>query len=496
MFFDYKKWVLVSGIIVSGALAFVLTPLWKWKSGANPKTLRVGLLGSPSSLDPRKANDLNVHLVLQAVHSGLVKYSSTGQIEADLAKSWRVNGVSREMIFVLDRDRLDGVGQNISCDEVAKSLEEAFQASAQDGGHFDGSCENQDELTLRQVSDPEPLLSSLARTTFAIVPERYSGGLGQYELIASTPKFIQLRLRESAKQGGEKDVSQRPVFIEFQVFDSSMSAIQAFRTGEVHVVFVGASDSIESIERESVRTTPAVGARWFISFGGKFQRGSLFRRCLNRYLDRDRVVSTINRGELRVAEPAFGVFSYQVPDMIYRPNLLEEGPTIRSCRFELSRHRSNHEILVLRESAPIAAVKDLENQMSALGVKVKITPLARPEFIARFIASDFEMAFLGFGASDSVAESINSFFSQKARLPFLPVQFRKSDAQIRKIIQDMQNPIDVRDLDASLFKQALILPLFFERSVHLVSKCLEFPSASANNPIVDLKSVRFKHDCH
>src|ERR1700677_3667111 len=70
----------------------------------NPTTLRRGIGGEPSSLDPGVASDTFSYEVIRDMYEGLATESADGQILPGVASSWSVDQTGTEYTFNLRHD--------------------------------------------------------------------------------------------------------------------------------------------------------------------------------------------------------------------------------------------------------------------------------------------------------------------------------------------------------------------------------------------------------
>jgi oligopeptide transport system substrate-binding protein len=76
-------------------------------------TLRRGIGGEPSSLDPGEASDTFSYEVIRDVYEGLVAESADGQIVPGVASSWSVDQAGTQYTFNLRHDAMWSNGQPV-----------------------------------------------------------------------------------------------------------------------------------------------------------------------------------------------------------------------------------------------------------------------------------------------------------------------------------------------------------------------------------------------
>ncbi len=172
--------------------------------GASAKdTLKNGSSAEPTSMDPAKSKDLVTWMYVLQVYDTLVKYDyPTKSFVPALAKEWKVNDDSTEVLFTLRDDITFHNGDKLTVDGAVWSLQRALESTftAQINGsmdHFEKVDDSHLKLVLKYPY--APIMEVLVTPSWGIVSKRaveeaeaagkefgremFNGGTGAYKLL-------------------------------------------------------------------------------------------------------------------------------------------------------------------------------------------------------------------------------------------------------------------------------------------------------------------------
>lgn len=481
---------IIFGFMFSVLLALIWTVVTRYLKPNPPPSfsLRVGLLGEPSSLNIFEAKDLNVHIVLSPIHRGLISLNRFGQFDGALAERWSIDSEAKIVDFYLKEE--SSVSSVASCSEFLETFELNTKYNRAPLRQFTVRCLKRHVIRFENVNDIEILFSFLSRIYNSVLPSKFlnsnvhSEGFGNFRLYSKGSKEIRLV---------RKNIELSPREILFEIFDSVESALDAFKVGLLDVLPISDIASIPSDLDSFVHTSPAISSTWFIAMGtgGHLWKSPIERACVNSTLDRRSLASIFNRKQIEFAIPAFSVISGIDAAFDFRPSLIDK--VNRACA---TRRNRVLEMIYAAESSSQSAVRELLTQLEALGYIVVNRPLRKQEFIATLYHGRFDLAFVGYGASDSVKESIFTFYSSLSRMPFVPHTLRLSEEMEKRVLHsDRLRVEELFSLQAELWTESSIIPLFHLRPANLVQRCFELEATSAHNPILNIDTISRDLNC-
>jgi len=106
----------------------LLSPLVSCESPDSPSVLRLYDVG-PITLDPATSGDMNSHVYVMHLYSGLVGLDEQMQVEPDIAKSWTISEGGTRYIFELRDDVLFHSGKAVTAQDFKYSWERACNPS-------------------------------------------------------------------------------------------------------------------------------------------------------------------------------------------------------------------------------------------------------------------------------------------------------------------------------------------------------------------------------
>lgn len=477
-------------LVIVGALCFLAVLFIARNRAQDLKTeirdsdrLRIGIFGRPSSLNIFKAKDLNTHVVLAPIHRGLVKFNYLGQVESALAESWQIDQAKRRIDFQLKSE--------LKCSDIIQSFERAKVAVRTPLTNFEAHClPDGTTLRLENVQDAESLFPLLGRIYFAILPaallsnEIHGQGYGPFKLVTNRPDFIEMERIDRSKDG--------PLAIDFKIYKTVPEGIDAFKRNEVDILPLTDSGLLEPSFLKYVHTSPVYSTIWFLSFGSKKSTwtSAVARSCLNWKINRAAITKSLNTNGIEFAVPAFSVLSGRGKMAEFRPTLpdtLDKCPRAKNVRVEVT---------YSAESASKVAISSLFLELSRLGYVPVGVPLEKRKYVERLISGDFDLVFGGFGASDSLKESVLTFYSESSNFKFVPRPLSLSSEDFKKFeLESMMSDENVFDLQSELWRRSAIIPILYMRPATLVRGCFELEASNTHNPILNLDSVRRRAKC-
>ena len=214
-----------------------------------------GLIGQMGRLNPMFDQLNNVDRdINRLLYSSLIQYNSEGIPQPGLAESWGINQDRTEYNFLLREDLLWHDGEPVTTDDIAFTIEllqdPAFPVPEDQRALWEAVEVIPQNDVQMQFKLPEPFAPFLDYLTFNILPAHLLGGLDAETILESEfnlqpigtgPYKFDRFLIEAGEISGvvllanEAYYDQRP-FIEqivFRYFPDEISAIEAYRSGEI-----------------------------------------------------------------------------------------------------------------------------------------------------------------------------------------------------------------------------------------------------------------------
>ena len=308
---------------------------------AGPVVLRVGMSGSPNSLNPGAAYLTEATDVFELVYSTLIDMDFAGNYIPDLAKSWSVSDDGLQWTFKLAPDAKFSDGTPVTAEDVAFTL--LAYRDWGDFGYMSGyaahfaDVQAADEHTVVVTLDT-PIGNMESQVLFCyILPkhiwEAYAGdveaalGFTNDPMVGSGPfHLVEYKQGEFYRLEAVKDHYGRPPVIDevvFQTYANQDALVQALRAGEVDMITELPSTVVPSLRAEADITVAVGTSRGLRDYifnlsnpetcpvdaggvcsGHPALRDVVVRRAMAHAIDKQQVIDI---AELGLAQPGLGL---------------------------------------------------------------------------------------------------------------------------------------------------------------------------------------------
>jgi peptide/nickel transport system substrate-binding protein len=402
------------------ALAVIATVGCTGSKGREPGEFRVGIEGSPASLDPRHATDAHGVRIIPLIFNGLLRQTADSTVEPDLAESWEV---PEPLVHRLTLRR--GVsfhdGSILDSSDVAATYRYIMDAG--NGSPHAGSLE-----ALEAIETPDehtvvfrlskPYVSFPFQLTLGILPAELASdpklgdnliGTGPFKLAHYLPDE-EVKLTAFPEHFRGRSALET---IKFRIVRSATTRMLEIKSGGLDLLQNAVPPySVKFLEREkNLKVIRAAGSSYqYLGFNLKdpLLTDLRVRRAISHAVDRAPLIDYVMQGQARQAS---GVFTPEhwahAPDAAlygYDPEtamrLLDEagypdpdgdGPGVR---FTLSYKTSTDK--TANESARVIA-----DQLSAVGIGVEVMSFEWGTFFSDVKKGDFQLMSLRWvGLSD------------------------------------------------------------------------------------------------
>ena len=406
--------------------------------GGRGGELRVLIPGDPRGFDPNDRGDEIAQTLGPSLFNPLVTLDTDGRLLADLAESWEVRDGGRTYVFHLREGVLWHDGKPFGSGDVRFTLERLRKqpSVSHEAVRRISGIETPDSHTvvLRLKEPWAPFLVTLALGGTYILP--------RHAPLADRPVGTgPFRFREWVK--GERMVLEasprfhRPgPFLDRVVFlvspDSSQAADRLLKGEADYAVTRLPLQELPRLERSPdlrVVTFPS-SARLFCAFNlRRAPLGDLrVREAINRAIDRGELV---RRALFGYGAPAVGFYT---PTVAWAYNGDAHVPPMdrQRARELLAAAGVNRELqMVIPDMAPVdQAGKLLQEQLSEVGLKVRLTPLAFQAWIDRVVKNgDFDLTLMS-GSHGPDPENLSFRFGSRTAYPNLGYANPELDAAL------------------------------------------------------------------
>ena len=253
-------------------------------------------------------------VLLSNVAQGLVRFDATGNIVPGLAERWNVSDDGLSYIFRLSASEWPD-GSKITAQQVARALKRQIGSRSQNPmkdtlGAVDDIVAMTDRVIEVRLFAPRPnLLPLLAQPELAVL--RNGHGTGPFSFSPAADSGGALRLLLEIVSAEEEVVRREEVLLQGS---PARQAVRAYAEGTAQLVLGGTFVDLPyaqaaRLRRNSLRFDPAFGLFGLAPAArdGPFDEPDV-RRLLNRAIDRERLVQSMN-----------------VPGLIARATVLEPG---------------------------------------------------------------------------------------------------------------------------------------------------------------------------
>ena len=276
----------------------------------------VTVIGDAPTIEDPASGRLSApdQVLLGNVAQGLVRFDAMGNIVPGLAERWNVSDDGLSYIFRLSASEWPD-GSKITAQQVARALKRQLGSRSQNPikdsmGAIDDIVAMTDRVIEVRLIAPRPnLLPLLAQPELAILRNGHGTGPFSFSPVAGSEGT--LRLLNEIISGAEEVVRREEVLLRGS---PARQAVRAYAEGTAQLVLGGTFVDLPyaqstRLRRNSLRFDPASGLFGLApgARGGPFDEPDV-RRLLNRAIDRERLVQSMN-----------------VPGLIARATILEPG---------------------------------------------------------------------------------------------------------------------------------------------------------------------------
>ena len=278
--------------------------------------LSVAVIGGEPKLRDPTTGPLNAPdaVLLANVAQGLVRFDAAGNIVSGLAERWNVSDDGLSYIFRLGSAEWPD-GTKVTAQQVARILKRQLARRSKNslkdtlGAAEDVVAMTDRVIEIRLIAPRPNLLPLLAQPEFAIIRNGY--GTGPFSYSPTGIAGGELRLASEIVSSSDEVTRKEEVLLRGS---NARDAIRAFAANTTHLVLGGTFADLPfaqsvKLRRNSLRFDPASGLFGLVpaSRPGPFDEADV-RRLLNRAIDRDAMLRTLN-----------------VPGLVARATVLEPG---------------------------------------------------------------------------------------------------------------------------------------------------------------------------
>jgi oligopeptide transport system substrate-binding protein len=291
----------------------------------DPTTLRRGIGGEPSSLDPGGASDTFSYEVIRDLYEGLATESADGQILPGVAGSWSVDGTGTEYTFNLRHDAMWSNGRPVRAQDFiaawrrvidpkhASALADFLRPIAHAAEIIKGQLPPdqlgvrapRDDLLVVQLQQPAPyFLQLLTHTaTFPIFSDQAATAHTQEQWVSNGPYVLaswipsgNLNLTKNPRYWNANNVRIRNV--EYVPIADENSELRQYRAGQLDVTHTIPSSALPALlneRRNEILAAPYLGTVYYsINMRATaYSQNAKLRQALSMAIDRRRLQSTI-----------------------------------------------------------------------------------------------------------------------------------------------------------------------------------------------------------
>ena len=292
---------------------------------ADPTTLRRGIGGEPSSLDPGGASDTFSYEVIRDLYEGLATESADGQIMPGVASSWSVDQTGTEYTFNLRHDAMWSNGRPVRAQDFivawrrvidpkhASPLADFLRPIAHAAEIIKGQLMPEqlgvraprDDLLVVQLQQPAPyFLQLLTHTaTFPIFSEEAAAAHTQEQWVSNGPYVLtswvpsgNLHLTKNSRYWDAHDVRIRNV--EYVPISDENSELRQYRAGELDVTHTIPSAALPTLlneRRNEILAAPYLGTVYYAinMHAPAYSQNGKLRQALAMAIDRRKLQSTL-----------------------------------------------------------------------------------------------------------------------------------------------------------------------------------------------------------
>lgn len=373
------------------------------------RTFVVARTGDINQLDPQKATAFQTVETLSLVYSRLVALDQDGKIVPDLATKWITSGDGRSVTFTLraavtwqDGDPFTAADVTAS---IARILDEKTAAVARSNLKSITAVEvvGTDRVKFTLAAPSTALLYSLASVNSAILHAKDITA----DTIAKTPDgtgpFVwtkwapgqQVTLTANTKYfGGTPKIGT----LEFRVIPAESSIVSGMTAGAFQLGILSdptVADNAGASAKYSLAKQPVLSYHALMLNG---RRGPLkdvrVRQAISCAIDREQVVKTAANGDGTVTGPITSPgFQFSATDGLpCRPGDITAAKALMTSAGYGSGITVNTIVETGEYATAVAEGQNLQSQLKAIGVTLKLTQLTTDPYVKAWLAADFDAA--------------------------------------------------------------------------------------------------------
>lgn len=449
------------------------------------RTLTIGALQEPTSWDPAQAHVGHALQPYQPIYDTLILREPDGKLSPMLATKWTYDEPRTELTVDLRTDVTFSDGTPFNAEAVKANMEHFKTANGRQAAQLAAvkSADVVDADTVKvSLTAPEPALEyflsqaaglmgspkAIADKTIAKTPV----GTGPYELVSAETVAGSQVTYSARKNYWNKDL---------QKFDKIVLKIMADVTARMNAVVSGQVDAttldastVEQAERNSLSILKDYQVDWtgmlLLDRGGKIVpalKDVRVRQAINHAVDRKTLLSQIQRGRGTVTNQVFGPNSgayvedlentYPFDQAKARQLLAEAG---YSGGFDL----------------PAPVIPGFENihaalaqQLGDVGIRLKLTTAAAPNYVPDIVAGKFPVAYFNFFQGEPWVAIKQLITTDATYNPF-----DTSTPELQSMIDAVQRGGErsddlAKDVNRYVTRNAWFLPLYRIDQIHAVN---------------------------
>lgn len=350
---------------------------------ASALPIRVNVDSVPITLDPPLLTDSVASWVLQHIADRLVEEHKPGQLQGNLASSWKISSDKKRYCFEIKKDQKFSDGSELSAQSIKRAFDHAVSVKAKSRVSF--YLEN-----IRSIETPSKssvcinlkkpsvnFLQILADASFSIAkPVGANGDLiysGQYTVGQRAQKVIELVRRSDGQ-----------IFrIESMPFAEALSR---FKSGDLEIIRNNGTGGYESVRGlKAPRVTMPDERTYFFSFN---LESAIFKDPKNRRM----LAEAIDWNSLQKSVQA----AHLAPSRsLLSPTLFHSGTTQFTIptHHELAPSALPEIVVLMQEGFELGAWL----KAALPHVRMKIRNLPKAEFLKAMKAGQYDLMFTGYG---------------------------------------------------------------------------------------------------
>ena len=476
-------------------------------SGGSAASGQIRLRGDdPLVLDPAVAQDVGSAAYIVEIFSGLVRLDKDLKVQPDIAESWDVSADGKTFTFHLNKKATYQDGRPVSADDVKYSLERALN---QDTGSVTAENFLGDIVGAKDVSRGRATqisgLKVIDDTMIAITIDEAKPYF-LYKLTYPTAFLVDKKqIQSNPKRWTQKPNGTGPYKLKewklgekitLEAYDNNVlgapklktvsydlaggSSLVAYEDNTIDITGVGLDD-LDRIQdptdklNKEYKTSPRQSVD-YIGFNTNVAPfdDPLVRQAFAMAVDRKKIAEVILKGAIPVAN---GILAPGVPGHTEDDKTYAFDPAAAKALLAQSKYANNMPEITLAESGAGATVGPTEEAIVAdwkknLGIEVKIQQAASATFFSDIDQGRYQMFHLGWIMDYPDPEDIlDILFYSKSKQN----NTRYTNAAIDEKLLAARTERDTekrlalyREVEASLVKDAVWIPMFFETTHALI----------------------------